>query len=113
MEIDLFACVAVSDLTRAINWFDRLLGEVDAFAPNDVEHVWTLAEHRHLYVELLPEHAGHSRVTVFVDDLDEFLTAAAERGVRPVAREQYGNGVTKVSYRDPDGNDIGVGGQSS
>jgi hypothetical protein len=54
MEIDLFACVAVSDLTRAVDWFDALLGEVDAFTPNDVEHVWTPAEHRHLYVELLP-----------------------------------------------------------
>lgn len=110
MTFDLFAGVAVSDLPRAVRWFDRLLGEIETFEPNDTERVWTLAEHRHLYVELQPEHAGHSLVTLFVEDLDGFLDAAAGRGLDPRTRETYDNGVRKAIFSDPDGNEIGVGG---
>jgi catechol 2,3-dioxygenase-like lactoylglutathione lyase family enzyme len=113
MDVDLFAGVAVSDLPRAVSWFERLLGEVESFEPNDTEHVWTIAEHRHVYVEVHPEHAGYARVTLFVGDLDGFVDAAAGRGVHPETRETYGNGVRKALYRDPDGNEIGVGGAPS
>lgn len=113
MDVDLFAGVVVGDLARAVDWFERLLGETETFEPNDTERVWTLAPHRHLYVELHPPHAGRSRVTLFVgdlDDLDAFVDAAARRGIRPTTSETYGNGVRKALYRDPDGNEIGVGG---
>ncbi|MBW0104226.1 VOC family protein [Pseudonocardia sp. KRD291] len=110
MDMDLFAGVAVSDLPRAVAWFDAFLGEVESFEPNDTERVWTVAEHRHLYVDLAPEHAGHAKVTLFVGDFDGFVGAAARRGIEPDTRETYGNGVRKALYRDPDGNEIGVGG---
>ena len=110
MQIDLFAGVAVSDLPRAIGWFDRLFGDVETFEPNDSERVWTVAEHRHVYVELQPAHAGHAMVTLFVDDYDGFVDAVSQRGIEPETREIYENGVRKAIYRDPDGNEIGVGG---
>ena len=109
-HIDVFAGVAVSDLPCAVSWFDRLLGDVESFEPNDIERVWTLGEHCHVYAELLPEHAGHSIVTLFVSDFDAFLGAASERGIQPESRETYDNGVRKAIYRDPDGNEVGVGG---
>lgn len=112
MSTELFAGVAVSDLPRAVDWFGRLFGDVETFVPNDVEHVWTIAEHRHVYVEVQPEHAGHAKVTLFVDDLDGYVAAASARGIEPEHRETYDNGVTKVVYLDPDGNEIGVGGAS-
>lgn len=108
--MELFAGVAVSELERAVGWFDRLLGEVETFVPNDVEHVWTIADNRHVYVLVRPAAAGHSIVTLFVDDLDAFEAAAAGRGVVPESREVYDNGVRKLLFRDPDGNEIGVGG---
>ena len=111
MDVDVFAGVAVSNLPRAVSWFDRPPGEVESFEPNDTERVWTLGEHGHVYAELLPEHAGHSMVTLFVSDFDAFTAAAAERGVEPELREMYDNGVRKAIYRDPDGNEVGVGGQ--
>jgi catechol 2,3-dioxygenase-like lactoylglutathione lyase family enzyme len=110
VSIELFAGVAVSDLSRAVAWYDRLLGDVETFEPNDTEHVWTLADQRHVYVELAPEHAGHAMVTLFVEDLDGFLAAASSRGVVPDRQEAYGNGVRKAIFRDPDGNEVGVGG---
>jgi catechol 2,3-dioxygenase-like lactoylglutathione lyase family enzyme len=110
LDVDLFAGVSVSDLPRAVGWFDRFLGDVTSFAPNDVERVWTVAEHRHVYVVRAPEHAGHSRLTLFVGDVDGFVDAVAGRGVHPQTRETYGNGVRKAVYRDPDGNEVGVAG---
>ena len=49
-------------------------------------------------------------VTVFVDDLDGLLAETASRGIEPDQRETYDNGVRKVTFRDPDGNEIGFGG---
>ncbi len=77
---------------------------------NATEAVWELAEHRYLYIEVLPERAGHALHTVFVDDLDERIERISARGIEPASRETYGNGVRKVIYRDPDGNEIGFGG---
>ncbi|WP_369254755.1 VOC family protein [Geodermatophilus amargosae] len=110
MTVDLFAGIPVSDRERALDWYGRLFGSGPAFLPNDVEAVWEVAEHRYVYTELEPGHAGHARVTLFVDDLDARVTTMRARGVEPASRETYGNGVRKVTYRDPDGNEIGFGG---
>ena len=48
--------------------------------------------------------------TFFVDVLDARVAAVAERGVEPAGRETYSNGVRKITYRDPYGNEIGFGG---
>src|SRR6266851_2029426 len=95
---------------RALMWYERLLGSEPAFSPNATEAVWELAEHRYLYTEELPERAGHALHTVFVDDLDERVQSIGARGIEPASQETYGNGVRKVIYRDPDGNEIGFGG---
>ena len=108
--MDLFARLAVTDLPRAIAWGEKLFGAVESFAPNDTEHVWTLGEHVHLYAELLPQHAGHCAVTLFLDDSEGFLAAAADRGLRPDSQEVYDNGVRKAIFFDPDGNEVGIGG---
>jgi hypothetical protein len=63
-----------------------------------------------VYIDLRPEHAGHAMQTIFVDDLDALVAEIAARGLDPVARETYSNGMRKVTYRDPDGNQIGFGG---
>lgn len=108
--MDLFAGVAVRDFDRAVAWYERLLGEAAAFTATDTEWVWQVAEHGWIYVELRPERAGHAMVTAFLDDLDGFVESAAGRGVDPDTRETYENGVRKMIYLDPDGNEIGFGG---
>src|ERR1022692_1883653 len=111
--VDLFAGLPVSDYQRALTWYERLLGSEPAFFPNATEAVWELAEHRYLYIEELPERAGHALHTVFVDDLDERVESIGARGIEPASQETYGNGVRKVIYRDPDGTEIGFGGASA
>jgi predicted enzyme related to lactoylglutathione lyase len=110
VTLDLFAGVPVSDYPRALAWYERLLGSEPAFLPNATEAVWELAEHRYLYIEELPERAGHALHTVFVDDLDERIDSISSRGIELASRETYGNGVRKVIYRDPDGNEVSFGG---
>ncbi|MGY0004613.1 VOC family protein [Micromonospora sp. I033] len=110
MTVDLFAGLPVRDHRTAAAWYERLLGAPPAFLPNNTEAVWELAEHRYLYIEVRPEHAGHAMQTVFVDDLDARLAGMAERGLTPAERETYDNGVRKAIFRDPDGNEIGFGG---
>ena len=110
MTLDLFAGISVRDRAAALPWYGQLLGSAPEFYPNDVEAVWELAEHRYLYIEQRPEHAGHSMQTYFVDDFDERVAAIAERGLEPSVSETYENGVRHVTYRDPDGNEISLGG---
>lgn len=110
MTLELFAGLPVSDCRHAVLWYSRLLGAEPAFFPNATEAVWELADHRYLYVEELPERAGHALHTLFVDDLDEWVKGISSRGIEPTSRETYANGVRKVIYRDLDGNEIGLGG---
>ncbi len=58
MDVDLFAGVAVSDLPARCQLVRPILrrGRV----VRATERVRTVSEHRHLYVELRPEHAGHA-----------------------------------------------------
>ncbi len=110
MELELFAGLPVSDYARAVDWYERLLGSPATFQAHETECVWTLAERRSIYIELEPEHAGHARVTFFPEDLDRFVAAAVSRGVHPDRTETYENSVRKITFSDPDGNEIGVGG---
>jgi catechol 2,3-dioxygenase-like lactoylglutathione lyase family enzyme len=109
MALSLFAGISVDDYAAALAWYQRLFGFPPTFFPNDTEAVWELAEHRSVYVEQRPEHAGHAMHTILVDDLDARIAQIAERGLEPAKRETYDNGVRKITYRDPDGNEFGFG----
>ena len=110
MALDLFAGIPVSDYARALPWYERLLGSAPTFVASATEAVWELAEHRSVFIEERPEHAGHAMHTIFVNDLEALVEQIARRGLEPAERETYSNGVRKATYRDPDGNEIGFGG---
>ncbi len=109
MVLHLFAGLRVRDFDAARPWYERLLG-LPTFFPHATEAVWTLAEDRSIYVVEHPDGAGNSVVTIFLEDLDAHVAAIAARGLEPDERETYANGVRKVIYRDPDGNELGFGG---
>jgi catechol 2,3-dioxygenase-like lactoylglutathione lyase family enzyme len=110
MELDLFAVVGVADYAAGRAWYERLLGSEPSFVAHETECVWELAEHRFLAVNQDPARTGHAAVTIFVSDLEAVVGDIASRGIEPVQRETYSNGVRKATYRDPDGNEIGYGG---
>jgi catechol 2,3-dioxygenase-like lactoylglutathione lyase family enzyme len=108
MTLDLFAGFPVSDLERAVAWYAQLIGSGPSMRPNDDEAV--LGEHSHVYVELRPDHAGHARNTIFVDDFEARVSDSSGRGIEPAEQETYENGVRHATYRDPDGNEFCLGG---
>ena len=109
MSLDLFAGIYVSDFRAAKAWYTQFFGSEAAWAEGS-EAVWELAESRSIAIEQNPEHAGHAVQTIFVDDFDTRVAEIAARGVEPSKRETYPNGVRKATYRDLDGNEIGIGG---
>ncbi|HET9015501.1 MAG TPA: VOC family protein [Thermomicrobiaceae bacterium] len=110
MASDLFAGIPVTDYAAAVPWYERLFGAPPSFLPTDTEAVWALAEHGFVFIEQQPERAGHGRHLLFVDDLDALVEGVAARGLTPVGQETLGNGVRRVVYRDPDGNQFEFGG---
>lgn len=79
MPLHLFAGLRVRDFQAARPWYERLLGE-PTFFPHATEAVWTLAEHRSVYVVEQSNGAGKSVATIFVDDLDAHMAEIAARG---------------------------------
>lgn len=110
MAVYLFAGIPVNDFATALNWYERLLGSPPSSVPHDTEAVWELAEHRLVYIVQRPQHAGHAMHTLIVDDLDAQVAEIAQRGLRPATQETYSSGVRKITFVDPDGNEIGFGG---
>ncbi|MEW1903741.1 MULTISPECIES: VOC family protein [unclassified Streptomyces] len=109
MPLELFAGVPVTDYASALPWYERFFGARPSFLPNDTEAVWQVAEDRYVYIVEDGERAGNALVMTFVDDLDTRVAELARHDVEPVRRETY-DGVTKVTYRDADGNEISLGG---
>lgn len=102
----------VRSYDEALAWYERLIGTEPSFLPHATEAVWELAEHRFLFIVERPEHAGHAIHTIFVGDLGVKSAEIASRGIEAARWETYPNGVRKATHRDPDGNEIGLGGTS-
>jgi glyoxalase/bleomycin resistance protein/dioxygenase superfamily protein len=111
MTLDLFAGIPVTDYAAALPWYERFFGGQPAFLPNDTEAVWEVAGHRYIYIVQAPQRAGNALVLSFVDDLEDRVAGIARRGIEPDRRESPTSGVTKVIYRDADGNEISFGGR--
>ncbi|HEX4063611.1 MAG TPA: VOC family protein [Streptosporangiaceae bacterium] len=109
--MDLFAGIPVTDYATALPWYERLFGGRPSFLPNNIEAVWEVAEHRYVYIVQDPERAGNALVLSFVDDLEDRIAEIARRGIEPDRRESPTSGVTKVIYRDADGNEMSLGGR--
>jgi catechol 2,3-dioxygenase-like lactoylglutathione lyase family enzyme len=105
-RLDLYAGIPVADFAAAVSWYERLLGTPPTSRPYDTEAVWELAEHRYLFVWQQSENVGHASHLLFVDGLDALVGEIADRGLDPSKRETYSNGVRRIAYRDPDGNEI-------
>ena len=107
---DLFAGIPVGDFKVALDWYNRFLGKEPSFFPHEKEAVWELAEHRYIYIVQDQENAGHALVTCLVDDLESFVGKIDDLAIKPSKDEAFPNNMRKLTYRDPDGNEFGIGG---
>jgi catechol-2,3-dioxygenase len=108
--VDLFAGIPVRDYEEALAWYKRLLGSQPSFVPHATEAVWELAEHRFLFIVQRPEHAGHAMHLIFVRDLDAMGAEIGAGESSPLSGRSTRTVSEKPTYRDPDGNEVGLGG---
>ena len=97
MAVDLYAGIPVNDYSAALAWYEKLFGSPPTFVASDTGAVWILAEHRSVFIEQRPEHAGYAMHTILVGDLDALVAQIADRGVEPSKRETYSNGMRKAT----------------
>ena len=108
MEVDdAFTGIAVTGMASALAFYGRLFGRGPDIVASDDEVMWRLTDSAWLYVVVDGSRAGHSLVTMAVEDLD---AALAELGVRSVAAEQIEemDAGRKATVRDPDGNTVAI-----
>ena len=103
-----FACLLVRNRDQAAEWYERFFGRPPTFLPNDEEAVWQVAPTASVYVLTDETRAGHSVVTLIVDDLDTTLAEIAERGITPGPVEEVTGAGRKSTTQDPDGNEVAL-----
>lgn len=109
-ETWLFAGLCVRDRAAALPRYEAFFGAPPTMLPNEREAVWQVAEFRSVYIVERPDRVGAGLVTLFSARLDTHLAEVAARGLTPLRVEDYGNGVRKAVFNDPDGNEIDLGG---
>jgi predicted enzyme related to lactoylglutathione lyase len=101
-----FAGLAVTRLDAAIGWYERLLGKPPDMRPNEREATWQVTQTASVYIVADDDRAGHSAVTMFVDDLDAELERITRGGIAVGGIETAPGLFRRVKIRDPDGNAI-------
>ena len=103
---DLYSIVPVTNGAAALEWFatffgrpaDEIIGE---------EALWQVGENAWVVIdERDATHAGHFRLTIGVEGLDDILARLTANGIDHEPVETYGNGVRHVVVMDPDGNNL-------
>ena len=106
---DLFAGIPVSDFRLSLAWYQNLFGCPPRIFPNATEAVWAIGEHRWIYIIVDAKRAGGAIQTIMSADLERVIDDIAARGLLFDGEEIPAEGVRKVMYHDPDGNEIGLG----
>jgi predicted enzyme related to lactoylglutathione lyase len=107
MPIDnVFASVAVTDLTVAEPWYEALLGQTGSKPMAEVIE-WKLPGGGGLQVYALAERAGQCSCTLVVHDIDAEIRKLAGMGVDTTQRSESDR-VRTVMVVDPDGNHIAL-----
>ena len=113
--VDLFAGFPVTEYVHSLQWYRQLLGSEPSFYPNEREAVWQIDAHLFVYFEVLPERAGGSLSMIMAEDGPSTRRWPKSR---PAALSHSGSssieeGMRKVVYQDPDGNELSFGGTSA
>ncbi len=116
------AGLAVSDMEKASEFYEGMLGLSKSAGPDD-NRAYECGEGSVMHVYLSPDHAGKSTATLaswYVDDIESVVDELIEKGVifeqydeSPIFTDEKGiatfDGGAKVAYfRDPDGNTLSL-----
>lgn len=105
--LHVFAGIPTADFASSLPWYERFFGRPPDRFPTEGEAVWQLTETGHVYLVADAGRAGHSLLTLIVDDLDERVQALAGRGIASELEAMPGVG-RRAKVVDPDGNAIAL-----
>jgi catechol 2,3-dioxygenase-like lactoylglutathione lyase family enzyme len=97
------ASLAVTDLDRSSEWYERLLGPGQR--PMDGLVEWQFDDGGGLQVYTAPERAGQGSCTLVVADIDEIADQLRTRLAEDVEPNRNDR-VDTIMIKDPDGNSI-------
>lgn len=100
------AVIPVSDMDRARDWYERLLGREPDNRPMDGLLEWRATANGWVQVTQDAERAGTALLNLAVDDLGRHLDDLRTRGLDPGSIQDVNKGVQLSSLDDPDGNTI-------
>jgi catechol 2,3-dioxygenase-like lactoylglutathione lyase family enzyme len=103
------AGIAVADLSRALDWYERFVGRAPDVVPNETEAMWQLSGSGWLYVVLDAQRAGRGLLTLMVADLEVMLPGLSAREIQAGPLETVLGSFRKVLVSDPEGNRIELG----
>lgn len=99
----LFGQVACADLDRSIDWFTTLFDRAPDRRPMDGLAEWDVGDGGGLQLFRQAENAGHSTLTLIVDDLRAQASRLDGAGLNPGPVEPA-SAASLVRLSDPDGN---------
>lgn len=99
-----FAGIPTGNFASALPWYERLFGRPPDMLPTEEEAAWQFTDTGWIYLVGDADRAGNALVTLLVDNLDEQVTALAERGLAPAELETLPDAGRKVTFIDPEGN---------
>jgi predicted enzyme related to lactoylglutathione lyase len=104
----LFAGMPVRDFATARTWYSTFFGRPPDVVAHEHEVMWRCAEPAWLYVVHDTPHAGNALVALLVADLDAAVAEIAERGITGGPPVPQGDTARKISFTDPDGNQVSL-----
>jgi glyoxylase I family protein len=105
----LLAVLPVSNIERARDWYERLLGRSPDNQPMDNLAEWRVTETGWLQVfSGAPGRSGTGLANLAVDDLHLAREELVGRGLSPGPIVDASKGVQLVALEDPDGNSISL-----
>jgi predicted enzyme related to lactoylglutathione lyase len=109
MITQLFAGIPVTDYAASLAWYERLLGRPADLLPSNDEAAWRLTDSAWIYIVAEPTRAGAALHTLLIEDLDEFLSGVAARGIEAGPVEMISDGSRFALLTDPEGNSLKLG----
>jgi predicted enzyme related to lactoylglutathione lyase len=100
-----YAAVCTADLVAAEAWYTRLFGRAPDLSPMPEVHEWHHDRVAGLQVLADTSQAGHSKLTLIVDDIERTRTALSAQGLT-LGTSSGGDFATVAQIVDRDGNII-------
>lgn len=100
----ILAAIAVSDMDRAMAWYQKLIGRAYDERPMKEAAEWRLQSHCGLQLVADKERAGRSMVTIGVADIERLVADIGSRGIEAHATPPGQGPYRLAQVRDPDGN---------